>query len=236
MTIYVGPRIQSATGGSISNIGTFTVHTFSTFGVSTFTPSGSGYVDVFLVGGGGRSGTTPTASPGGGGGSVLYQKFVPVLSGVAYTVSVGAGGPDVPAPGPFAGLASTCTYNGGSIIAPGGAGPFGSNPLGSGGGGGGLGANIIGFGFDGGGPPGSPGGGGGGAGGAGQPTPNGTGGIGLSYSISGVSSYYGGGGGGGSAGVTNPAPSQNNFGYGSRGGTSAPSTGRPGIIIIRYIT
>ena len=242
MTIYVGSRVSSATGGTITNIPGYTIHTFSSTG--TFVSSGSGSVEVLVVGGGG--GAFGDYGGGGGGGSVLYLKYMPVLTGVGYTMTVGAAGVVQ------TGGITTCTYNGGSITAPGGGfggwppsgGPGQNNPLGSGGGAearpgatGGLGANIIGYGFNGGSTT-SPlrAGGGGGAGGFGNPgPPGGVGGIGVSYSISGVSSYYGGGGGGGPYGVSNPTSSARNFGYGVPG-TTTNGTGGPGVIIIRYIT
>jgi hypothetical protein len=234
MAFLHGGIVKTATGGSISTISGFTVHTFSTPGINTFRSPSNGYVEVLVVGSGGSGlpGLAAITGGGGGGGSVLYQKYIPVLSGVAYTMVIGSA---VPNNTGQPGGASTCRYNGGTITAPGGSISGIDNPVGSGGGGsaafpnGGLGANIIGYGFSGGT---GPQGGAGGAGGIGLPGPNGTGGIGLSYSITGVSSYYGGGGGGGSGGLSNPAPSSNNFGYG--GGTSTPFIGIPGVIIIRY--
>ena len=244
MTIYVGPRISSATGGTITNIAGFTVHTFTSSG--TFVPNGSGFAEVLVVGAGGGM-TGSIWSSGGGGGSVVYQKFVPVLSGVPYTMNVGTGGVSVSR------IASTCTYNGGSITAPGGGGNGENNPLGSGGGGAvnspaTIGAGVIGLGFSGGrgcpsGSSGLIGSGGGGAGSFGRDgqvigiptTPiTGQGGIGVSYSITGVSRYYGGGGSGVLTGL-NPSSSPTDFGLGGSGpGPSTPSN--PGVIIIRYIS
>jgi hypothetical protein len=249
MSLLLGAKITSATGGTISTITGYTVHIFTSSG--TFTPNGSGPVEVLVVGGGG-GGQSNDVGGGGGGGSVLYQKYIPVLSGVAYTMTVGALG----GAGTRGGI-TTCRYNGGTITAPGGAGaaspiPARNNPLGSGGGApasggaaGGIGANVIGLGFNGGGSIGpaasGAGGGGGGAGGLGQPalapSTGGQGGIGVSYSISGVSTFYGGGGGGGgnnAYGSTNPASSLDNFGYGSSGRSPQVVGAAPGVIIIRY--
>jgi hypothetical protein len=243
----LGAKINSATGGTISSITGYVVHTFSSSG--TFTPTGSGPIEVLVIGGGG--GRSPASPNGGaGGGSVLYQKFVPVLSGVSYPMSVGTKGSHSVGE-TIPGGNTVFVYNGGTITAPGGAGgasPTGSapgiaksNPLGSGGGGTGgidggavgLGANIIGYGFSGG-PAASGGvGGGGGAGGAGDPSvAGGNGGIGVSYSITGSSTFYGGGGGGSAGGASTPIPSFNNFGYG--GGATSPNFGSGGAIIIRY--
>jgi hypothetical protein len=143
MTISVGTRISSATGGTITNISGYTIHTFSS--TETFVPQGSGYAEVLVVGGGAGCPSSPASGGGGGGGSVLYQKYIPLLSNVSYPMFVG----DV---GFGNGLASTCTYNGGSIIAPGGTVNSVNNPVGSAGGktgssSAGIGANIIGYGF-----------------------------------------------------------------------------------------
>ena len=94
MGFIAGPRVISATGGTISTFSGAIVHTFTTVGLNTFTPRGSGVVEVLVVGGGG-GGTEDgfgNAVSGGGGGSVLYQKFAPVISGVAYTMNIGSRG------------------------------------------------------------------------------------------------------------------------------------------------
>jgi len=77
----------TATGGTITYSGGYTIHTFTTSGTFTVT-SGSGDVDVFLVGGG-ASGTF--ASTGGGGG---YTKTFKTASdgwkdGEAISISIG---------------------------------------------------------------------------------------------------------------------------------------------------
>lgn len=261
MTIYVGPRIVSATGGIITTSGGFTIHTFSSSG--TFVPKGSGLVDVLVVGGGGGGAVFSNWSGGGGGGgAVFYQKLLPVLSGVSYPFVVGPGGLG----GATNGVASTCNYNGGSItaIGGGGGGPSGSPsgvagnsvPTGSGGGGGsgpnagsagGLGAGVIGLGFPGGSAIANWGGGGGGAGGPGSPAPGATGGpggAGVPYSITGSPIYYGGGGGGGApatVGSLHPTSLPTTFGLGGTGGIqptpSPPSIlGNSGVVIVRYVS
>jgi hypothetical protein len=244
MPFIAGPRVISATGGTISVNGGFTIHTFTSNG--TFIPNGTGTVEVLVVGSGGSPGPSGSSRVGSGGGSVLYQKFVPVISGTSYSATVGSGTPAPQVNSP-PGVQSQFDYNGGSIIAPGGGGTgFNrNNPLGSGGGGEltpefGIGANVIGYGFSGGtgGPGGNVGGGGGGAGDFGSPgvsaTP-GRGGIGVSYSISGVSTYYGGGGGL----FSGPAylhPTSTASMHGLGGCSPVPGTigNRPGVIIIRY--
>jgi hypothetical protein len=261
MAFIAGPRVQSATGGSISTISGYTVHTFTTIGNSTFRPTTTGQVEVLVVGGGGGGYHPATYSGGGGAGSVLYSKFVPVIAGVGCTVTIGAGGAAAANGSQSVFYYVGPTAPGTNITASGGgfgnlaAGNGGSRPTGSGGGGGGssnsgpggvggTGAGVLGFGFPGGnsggvGPIG--GGGGGGAGGAGTNGVNGVrgiGGPGLTYTISGSSVTYGRGGDG-LWPTTTTAPG-GNYGDGGSGNSSAPTAanaiGTQGIVIIRYPT
>jgi len=259
MSFIVGQKVISATGGTISTTTGYIVHTFTSSG--TFTPSQNGTVEVLVVGAGGSSGAggpIGQGGGGGGGGSVIYRKFIPVGAGVSYTVEIG----QVVTP---ISTASTFTHPQGPITAPGGGkggnapgSPGVSNPVGSGGGGGsspsgvgGVGVGIIGLGFPGGNgatPTGRGAGGGGGAGnfgviGVGET--GGNGGIGVSYSITGISSYYGSGGGGGGSPISGKPnnnislPQVSIYGRGKQGGgpgSSGPNTqDGPGIVIIRYI-
>ena len=239
MSILVGPVTLSATGGTISSITGYKVHTFSTPGTSTFIPSQNGTIEVLVVGGGGGSGYIGGGggAGGAGGGAVKYNKFVNVTSGISYPITVGAVG----VAGTIGGI-SSCTFNNATILAyGGGAGGANANgaaangissPNASGGGGGsnglpagtgGIGAGITGLGF----PGGDYSGGGGGASssGVGGFSP---GGIGVSYSITGTSQYYGGGGS-----ATGPGA-----GFGSPNGGLTPTSygtgGTPGAVIIRY--
>lgn len=199
----------SATGGTITTSGGYTIHTFTTSG--TFTPNGVGNVEVLVVGGGG--GGANTGSGGGAGGYVSNSAFP--VSQSQYSVTVGDGGQGgqttaangakgsnsvfstITAEGGGLGVSHGCCagQNGGS----GGGGPIttGGSPLaggtgsqGSSGGAGAIDAGWVGN-----------SGGGGGAGGAGAAGGNtagtGNGGVGLANSISGTSVYYAGGGGGG---------------------------------------
>ena len=196
MSLILGAKVNSATGGTITNLAGYTVHTFTSS--ATFTPSTTGFVEALVVGGGaGGAGFTPAngGAGGGGAGATLYSKFVPVVAGVACTVTVGSlgpGGTTVSNFGSFGG--SSIFYYGGptapgtNITAAGGGGggtwtnPGLSSPQASGGGGGGAqvpgilsggtGAGVYGLGFPGGGgnfPNRS--GSGGGAGGSGQTSP-----------------------------------------------------------------
>jgi hypothetical protein len=249
MGFIAGPRVTTATGGIINNIPGAVVHAFTTPGTFTFTPRGNGTVDVLVVGGGGGGSENLGANEisGGGGGSVFYQRFVPVLSGVSYSLNVGFTGA-----GTVAGTATTFRYNGGTITAGGGSGgvpssasfPGNPNPVGSASGGsgafpgrggaGGIGNGNPGFGFPGGNGSDTFTGGGGGAGGA---AIDNIGGQGLAYSITGVSTFYGGGGGGfGGGGSLHPTSTPSNFGLGGSGGSGAffPDA-TPGCIFIRYL-
>jgi hypothetical protein len=248
MGFIAGPRVTGGTGGSISTITGVTIHAFTTPGTFTFTPRGNGTVDVLVVGGGGGGTENLGANEisGGGGGSVFYRKFVPVVSGVSYTLNVGSAGGGV-----IAGTATTYRYNGGSITASGGEGgvpssgviPGNSNPTGSASGGsgafvgrgapGGIGNGNSGFGYPGGTGSDTFTGAGGGAGGA---AIDNIGGQGLAYQITGVSTFYGGGGGGFGGGALHPTSTPSNFGLGGSGGSGAffPKA-TPGCIFIRYV-
>ena len=237
MSLMLGAKINSATGGTISRITGYVVHTFTSSG--TFTPNGSGPIEVLVVGSGGNG---YSAGGGGGGGSVLYKKFIPVLSGVGYTMSIGAA--QVAGANATPGNPTTFNYNGGTIIAPGGGGGGlgADNPLGSSGGSyngtAGAAANVFGFGFSGGnGDPSS--GGGGGAGGAGSPggiIGLSFGGLALGYSISGITSFYGAGAPGNAPVNYSPAAAAGVFGCGGRWPHNPPTgvAAQPGIVIIRY--
>lgn len=226
----------SATGGTITTSGAYTLHTFTAS--DTFTPNGSTNVEVLVVAGGGSGGGSTAG--GGGAGGLIYNASYGVTSS-AITVTVGDGGSQA--------MEQTTGNNGqnsvfGSLTAiGGGGGGFTSAATnggpgldgGSGGGGARYGAkvNARGLGTSGQGNDGGtygtdtyPGGGGGGAGAVGAaPTASksGNGGDGLSYSISGSLVYYAGGGGGGSQ------SSGGNGGQGGGGaGTSNGTTGTAG--------
>jgi len=188
---------QTATGGTISSAGGYTIHTFTSGG--TFTPTYTGPVDVLVVAGGG-SGAAGIGGGGGGGGTIYSQGMI-VTSGTAYPITIGTGGP---APGtghgpdgskgnPSVALGITSTgggggsgyyagyQNSGTIGGSGGGGSGYGQPTGPWGGNSGIRPSppgISGQGFPGGYGvhwPGTPAGshyGGGGGGGAGQPGHN----------------------------------------------------------------
>ena len=229
------PWVISATGGTITTANGYKIHTFTTTGNSTFTPSNSGVVEVLIVGAGG--GTSLTSTPytggwggGGGGGGVVYHPRM-YLNAQAYTVTVGAGSSN--ANGENSSFNSHIAYGGGK------GGVYNGNqiPPNSGASGGGAGGDIEGLGgeaifgqgyrggtsLD---PTPESGGGGGGAGEQGYKGFTGTnanleygggrGGNGIELSISGTSTYYGGGGGGGGGVRISRAPG--GAGGGGRGG------------------
>ena len=238
---------------------------------NTFTPTcggGSGKVEVLCVAGGGAGGNGTGSgyeSGGGGAGGLLYNSAFTVSSNTGIALTVGAGGASA--------TSSTPAANGGNSVfgaltAIGGGGgataPAAGSSGGSGGGGShnqtGGGSGTAGQGFSGATPAqSSSGGGGGGAGGPGKSTSSyadGSGGIGLAFSISGSLQYYAGGGGGsnhsnvsGGLGGGGAGTSSGGYGNGSPGGTNTgggggganqPATntgggaGGSGIIIVRY--
>ena len=77
----------SATGGTITTYGAYKVHSFLSSG--TWTPPGTGTVDVLIVAGGGGGGGG--RGGGGGAGGMLYRTGLSV-TGQAYTITVGEGG------------------------------------------------------------------------------------------------------------------------------------------------
>lgn len=193
---------------------------FLTSGTLTFTNLGcfANGIDVFCVGGGGGGGTTGGYScPGGGGGGYTNTaRGVGVSAGVAYAITVGAGGPagvnggDTGALGCYAAGGQTTS---GSNGAPGGSG--------GGGGGGNSDGKDTGIGGDGG----SDGGNGydgretgyRGSGGLGQGTTT------REFGESWGTVYAGGGGGTGKK-----AGGTGGIGGGGNGGTSRPTQGTNG--------
>jgi len=161
------------TGGTVTTSGSDKIHTFTTSGTLTVTCPASLNVQSLIVGGGGAGASGIGTQIGGGGGGVVYSASMAVTSG-AKTITVGT-----------ASVASS--FNGTS--ASGGSGCYSGNGYGCGTGTNGITST--------------------GAGGATGVGGNegwdgsigvhygGSGGLGYTSSISGVSLIYGGGGGGG---------------------------------------
>lgn len=212
----------SATGGTVTYSGGYTIHTFT--GNGTFTPTGNMTVEYLVVGGGGGGGGSfdVTANGGGGGGGAVRTGSGFSVSAQAYSVTVGgSGSAGAGSSGQYGGNGgdstfSTITSNGGGGGATwpdangvangnasgGGAGGAGGSTKTGGAGGtyGNAGGSHTGTGTSNGSASAGGGGGAGGVGGNGVANAQGgAGGIGLASAISGSSVFYGGGGGGGAA-------------------------------------
>ena len=255
----------SATGGAVTNVGGYTIHTFTSSG--TFTVVSGGEVEYLVVAGGGGGGSSWEGGGGGAGG--LMNGTLSINNG-SYTITVGEGGVGgrgsgtsnsrVPTNGSNSSFSGFVALGGGvggqntpeQYPTSGGSGGGGThtrvtpgNAIGSDqfGNAGGLGieSTLVGA-------------GGGGAGAVGQgPTVSkgGDGGVGLEY----FGSYYAGGGGGGRRagsphgvggnggggnGGTAGASAASNTGGGGGGGAGGTNAiggnGGSGIVIIRYLS
>jgi hypothetical protein len=237
---------MNATGGTITDIGGYRIHMFTSDG--TFTLISGGDVDYLVVaggGGGGAANTTPSAdnpgAGGGGAGGVLTGNIS--LNSGSYIITCGTGGSvstgsTSPANGNKGGNSSIASL----IVAEGGGGggkgvDKNTGPSGGcGGGGGGVvatgsssgGSGTIGF--DGGISTGANSGGGGGGGmgsvgSAGSTGGAGNGGNGIESNISGTNTYYAAGGGGGRGdGNTGPGGTGGTGGGGNGGGNGNQAT------------
>jgi hypothetical protein len=264
MGSIVGTKIdQSSTGGTVTTVGKYKVHTFNTPGASTFIPGRpTKFIDILLVGGGGAGGPTgagPSGGSAGGAGAVIYIKFVPVVAGTPYPINVGSGGlrsPGEPSfsvgnPGGTTTAFGNNAYGGGrggangngagdpSPFASGGGG--GSYYIGGAGGDGGSGYGAIGYGFPGfkgGGPGPRNGGGGGGAGGGGPITTistTGGPGVPITYFTGIPGDIAGVGGSVNASGTTSPFYGSGGSGYAGPGsGNVSGPPGQPGAAYIRY--
>ena len=228
----------SATGGEVSTVGSYTLHTFTSS--ADFTVTGTGQVDIFLVGRGGNGANASAAyhGRGGNGGEVITTSSIS-LSSNAYGVRVGGSGDLYGTTEIFSGFyqdVSTLLFQ----ARGGGNGTVSTNANGAPGGTGAYDQN---------------------SGGSGYPS-NGNGGSGESNNWTGATIYYGGGGGGGGyvSGFSNSGGTggggrgantaataytadagQTNTGGGGGGGArqGSPYTGKQGgsgIVIIRYLT
>ncbi|HOX96668.1 MAG TPA: hypothetical protein PLI45_04805 [Candidatus Woesebacteria bacterium] len=228
---YLASEI-TGTGGTISNVGVYKVHSFTTDG--TFTPAFVGNVEALVVAGGGAGGVG-TNSGGGGGGGLIYDSSHAVTA-TGYSITVGNGGQTASANGGNSVFNTLSAIGGGGGGSPGGTGKDGGSGGGGSANGTGLagGSGTTGQGNAGGAGSGWYAGGGGGAGGVGTSAGSGTGGAGLNYSVSGTSVTY-------SVGGTSSSLSPNgagtaNTGMGGGGSqTSANFQGGSGIVVVRYV-
>jgi len=232
--LHVQPATNfSATGGTITTDGEYTIHTFTENG--TFTPSGSFDVEYLVVaGGGGGGGTTATGSGAGGGGAGGFRTTTGfAVTAQAYSITVGGGGSGGDNSGYTTGASggnsvfSTITSTGGG----GGSGGTTAGAAGGSGGGGGYnsagGTGTAGQGNDGGtsntaSPYAASGGGGATAAGNGAAADDigGAGGAGTVSTIYNGSNipYAGGGGGGGGANFSANTGGAGGSGGGGQGG------------------
>ena len=233
--------VDLATGGSITDISGYRVHTFTSSGTFTalldidsleyLVVAGGGGGGARYMGGGGGAGGFRTNVPGSTSGRNSDPESSMTLSPGGYSVIVGAGGTAAQNDTIASANGNSSSFN--AIESLGGGaggreqtGPWGGQPGGSGGGdtgyqNGGGGAGQAGQGFDGGNGSIYGAGGGGGAGGNGangSPSDGGNGGAGLASSISGSSLFYAGGGGGGDYSGTGA----------SSGGSGVGGNGAPG--------
>ena len=208
-----------ATGGTVTTVGSYRVHTFTAGSALTFATGGN--VEYLVVAGGGAGGYD--VAGGGGGGGLIYNSAYPATTASPYTVTIGAGGT---AGGQTGANGSNSVFASATAIGGGGGGDPGSS---GGSGGGGSYGQTGGAGTGGQGNAGGAGyqvgvyynsGGGGGAGGGGTTATaaaGGAGGLGAVYSISGAAVYYAAGGGGGWLDNTGATGSLSNLGQGGNG-------------------
>ena len=137
----------SATGGTVTTDGFYTIHTFTIPQTGTdFTLTGKGIdIDFLLVGGGGSGGgACPGSNGGGGAGAVIYKTGIPITTG-SYTVTIGAGAPRAPTASTSLSPGGSSTFNG-YTAAGGGFGHadnYTSTPVAGSGGGGNGGSNHL---------------------------------------------------------------------------------------------
>ena len=230
-TAWKSVSVVTATGGTITYTGAYTVHSFTSDGTFEIT-GGSVSCDVLLIGGGGAAADTQGGG-GGGGGFVSYT--AESLSPGTYDVGVGAGGAlgegwlaagEKGGDSSFTGLTTAIGGGGGAAQ--------NDSATGTGGSAGGNSSYwgvragyTAGQGYDGGNGAVNGAGGGGGAGGAGASNSGnnaGAGGSGKASSITGTSVTYAGGGGGGSRYATGGSPGSGGSGGGGAGGSNGAGT------------
>ena len=219
-----------ATGGTVTTIGEYRYHTFTSSG--TLSVSDGGAVDYLVVAGGG--GVLNGNGGGGGAGGMLNGSQI--LSSGSYSITVGSAG--------SASNGGNSVFNGITSVGGGKGSNYSSTDASSGGSGGGNGGTTnttatgtAGQGYRGGGSDNEPvSGGGGGAGGVGFNNFSlygGKGGPGAQW-VNGVYYASGGGGGTGYGGYSNGLQGSNSSGPGN-GATVESTAAQGGIVIIRYV-
>lgn len=219
-----------ATGGSITTIGDYKIHEFTSSGTFTITSApAAATLEAMVVGGGGGG-----RYGGGGAGGYVYNSALPVSAG-SYSVTIGSGGGEG-ADGGNSTFSTITALGGGGATRNGGSGGGGVDGLGgaglqpssASGGSGNAGADWESNGND---------GGGGGAGGVGS-IPDG--GAGITAQIANSSGVFDtlarGGPGNRDSESTAYTPTANSGGGGTGGGYNAVDfgSGAAGIVRIRY--
>jgi hypothetical protein len=120
----------AATGGTITTVGDYKVHTFNSSG--TFTVSnagnaaGSNTIQYLVVGGGGGAGAGGSGGGGGGAGNVYVASAS--VSATGYTITIGAGGGGATVNNvPGSGGSSSSAFGSTAYPGSGGGSRFGSN-------------------------------------------------------------------------------------------------------------
>ena len=131
----------TATGGTKSTSGNYTLHAFTSSGTFTIS-SGEGDVDYFVVAGGGGGGNT---IGGGGGGGGVARGTITEMGPGPYTVTVGDGGTGSGSPSGAGDTGDNSVFS--TIVAAGGGGGgsevAGNGTAGGSGGGAGHGGNAV---------------------------------------------------------------------------------------------
>ena len=90
--IGAGEKFAEATGGTVTTVGDYKVHAFTSSGTFTVTQLGDTNEFEALIVAGGAGPGTQWAQGGGGGGGIVNHQTGQALTAAAYTVTVCAGG------------------------------------------------------------------------------------------------------------------------------------------------
>ena len=208
---YYGGSVEgSATGGTITTVGDYKYHIFTSNG--NFVPTSSGTIETLIVAGGGGGGEN--VGGGGGAGGVVHDTALAVTA-QSYAMVVGSGGTGSAGWTGNPGVSGTDTTGFGWTAKGGGGGHIFQNNTGLTGGSGGAGGGYA------------------GAGGATNQASSGTGSSGTrtAYGFAGEASNSGSSNGGGAGGTNGNALYVANFDAGSLGGANysgAPVTSSNG--------
>ena len=88
-------KFAEATGGTVTTIGDYKLHTFTSSGTFTVTQLPTTNEFEILTVAGGASSSSNTYTTGGGGGGPVNNQTAQALTEAAYTITVGAGGAQI---------------------------------------------------------------------------------------------------------------------------------------------